>query len=106
VDGSYEYADLEDLKLNFAFDFTQPGRDYLAGPTYLRLLVLTFTAGDRQRMFRLQCSETKFRKLIARLYNHRVRFREFHQGVRSFKLATNIPYRRVQQLKKEYGIEW
>ncbi len=56
--------------------------------------------------YRLAMSRGRFLQLVDFLYARRVAFREFHGGTRSFRLKTNVGYRRVQELKEQYGIEW
>lgn len=96
------YAELDTLKLNYTGYLSDGG--FQVGAYYTRLEYRP-VAGRLQHL-NLRMSQPQCRLLIGFLYDHRVSFREYVDGQRSYRLGTNISYDRIQELKAKYGIEW
>ena len=99
---TFPYAQLDTLKLNYTGYLGDGG--FQVGAYYTRLEYRP-VAGRLQRL-NLRMSQPQCRLLIGFLYDHRVSFREYVDGQRSYRLDTNISYDRIQELKEKYGIRW
>lgn len=96
------FADVLDLRLHYARAPESDPRFRLWSVYYLKVTAKTET---RDYRFNLTIPYGRYRRLLDDLYDHRVPFREFTDGLRTFKLKTP-GYGRIQQLKKQYGIRW
>ena len=99
---TYKYTELILLKLNYTC-FKDPRTGSASVYNFLRLEYATDSSHDTVD---LSIPEYQCKRLFKILYAQRVRFQEYYMGSRSFLLNTDIPYKRVQELKAEYGIDW
>ncbi|MGB3799497.1 MAG: hypothetical protein WA952_06745 [Lewinella sp.] len=100
----YRYDQLLAFKLDYQVLLNGPQRDYASNSvSYFTCYVRTEEMDHRTQ---LVVSQSGYLRFLEDLYRLRVPFREFTNGIRSFKTSTNVPYRRIQELKKKYGIQW
>lgn len=95
---------------SFRLDYTTLAQEQLVFPGDAQPgfhAILRLSSGVLPRWeYQLAMSRRQFLRVVDFLYARRVTFREFYGGTRSFRLVTNISYKRVQELKARYGIEW
>ncbi|WP_116108757.1 hypothetical protein [Lewinella sp. IMCC34191] len=98
------YADL----LTFQLDYQTlvPGGPEAYSSNQSRYVTCYFRSEEKYHRVHFAVRQQAYVRLLDDLYRHRVVFRELVNGIRSFKTATYLPYRRIQELKKEFGIEW
>ena len=75
----------------------------VGGSFFLRVF---FVRQDEEVTIDLATHQRQCKQLFKELYRSRVNFQEYYMGSRSFLLDTEIPYKKVQELKAEYGIDW
>jgi hypothetical protein len=98
------YAEVDQLRLYFQGIFTELE---FAGGQYITSLRVGYGGPDTpRRELEVKSSSQRARALCKFLLDRKVSFKEFYNGSRSFLLDTNLNYRRIQRIKREYGIEW
>ncbi|WP_157974548.1 hypothetical protein [Lewinella sp. IMCC34183] len=101
----FAYDTLVQLHLDYQ-TLPGPGSPYArnrVNPYYLHLYL---SEPERVLEFDVAASRKSVTRLLQFLYDHRVRFREFRDGLRSYLLETDIRYQQVQELKARYGLDW
>ena len=100
----YRYAELFNLKLFYhELHHQQP----LAGRlSFGFFLTLEWDDSAKVRSIHLRIGYGQYRSLLDFLYRHHVVFREYLSGLRSYRAETNIPYGKVQEIKREHGVPW
>ena len=96
------YEELLDLRLNYNGFFSEQGVGY---GNYASFLECTAETEEKVYSLKLKISATDHRRMLTQLYDRRIPFREYHNGLRTFKLR-HLSYAEIQQVKKEYGIRW
>ena len=105
VDGaesSYLYQNLGQIKLDYTC-FYDSGDPMVGGSYFLRV---SFVSWNQGYTIDLAAHRGQCKRLLQDLYAQRVRFQEYYMGSRSFLLNADIPYKRIQELKAEYGLKW
>ncbi|WP_104417749.1 hypothetical protein [Neolewinella xylanilytica] len=100
----FPYRELSVFELRWNQVFPAGPDSYSSAPGNYLLLVAR-SEGEEFRI-PVACTGTSLSRLLRELYDQRVPLREFVNGMRSFRLATDIPYQRIQALKETYGISW
>ena len=98
----FPYTDITFLKLDYTCFYH---RNSMVHDSKYFLRMHLETSQDRVVMS-LQILKPQCEKLLKSLYARRVRFQEYYMGSRSFLLNADIPYKRIQELKAEYGLKW
>ncbi len=99
---SYRYENLGQLKCDYTC-FYDPSNPMVGSAYFLRV---SFVSWNQGHTIDLAVHRGQCKRLFQDLYAQRVRFQEYYMGSRSFLLDTEIPYKRIQELKAEYGIDW
>ena len=69
-------------------------------------LTLEWDHSGKVHSIHLRIGYGQYRSLLDFLYHHRVVFREYLNGQRSYRAETNIPYGKVQEIKRKHGVPW
>ena len=96
------YAELSEFDLRYR-DLYAEYPAATVGP-YTPLTLQAQAEGDPYKLH-LYVARTTYLKLLNYLYEHRVPFREFYNGTRTFKMQ-GLSYEEVQKVKATYGVRW
>ena len=98
------YHTLAELKLFYQQMMAGAGSAgrYMAG--YYLTLELKEASGYRS--IHLGVGYSQYLDLLTFLYGHRVIFREYMNGLRSYLADNHVPYRKVQEIKQKHGVPW
>ena len=100
----FRYDEQSQLKL-FYRPFVLPNGTP-AGKTAGYFLTLEYDDSGKVRSIHLRIGYRVYLSLLDFLYKNRVIFREYVDGSRSYRGETNVPYRKVQEIKQKHGVPW
>lgn len=97
----YDYSEIEELKIYFNRNSNEL---YEAGST-TTISNIHFQYKGANAQFYFENGNTEVIKLLKFLYQKKVKFKEYRDGQRTF-LLKQPGYKKVQELKRQYNLEW
>lgn len=99
IEKEINYDAIQDLQLHYNSE------NFIEDSDYKKYSKVQFVSNEEKDRYYVVLSKRQAKKLCKELYQLKVKFREFRNEKRVF-LGKSKTYAEIQEIKREYGVEW